>query len=98
VLKKTNRQTDQLSLQGWPPSSTALPVRITGPGNYSTAKYIRRNVPIQNRTCESRSTVCILSPSCPVGEPGGVLLPGLLIEKENAYLGSFSADPEDIKS
>jgi len=34
----------------------------------------------------------------PVGEPGGVCLLGLLIEEEDAYLGSFSMDPEDIKS
>jgi hypothetical protein len=34
----------------------------------------------------------------PVGELGGVCLLGLLREKENAYLGSFSMDPEDIKT
>jgi hypothetical protein len=34
----------------------------------------------------------------PVGEPGGVCLLGLLRGKENAYLGSSSVDPEDIKS
>ena len=33
----------------------------------------------------------------PVGEPGGLCLLGLLREKENAYLGSFSVDPEGIK-
>ena len=32
------------------------------------------------------------------GDPGGVRLLGLLREKENAYLGSSSVDPEDIKS
>ena len=34
----------------------------------------------------------------PVGEAGGVRVPGLLREKENAYLGPFFLDPEDIKS
>jgi len=34
----------------------------------------------------------------PVGEPGGVRLLGLLKEKENAYLDSFSMDPEVIKT
>jgi len=34
----------------------------------------------------------------PVGEPGAVCFPGLLREKENAYLGSFSVDTEDINS
>jgi len=33
----------------------------------------------------------------PVGETGGVRLLGHLTEKENAYLGSFSVDPEGIK-
>jgi hypothetical protein len=33
----------------------------------------------------------------PAGEPGGVRLLGHLSEKENAYLGSFFLDPEDIK-
>jgi len=32
----------------------------------------------------------------PAGEPGGVRLLGLLREKENAYLGSPSVDPEGI--
>ena len=36
-------------------------------------------------------------PRGPVGEPGEVCLLQLLREKENAYLGSFSMDPEDIK-
>ena len=34
----------------------------------------------------------------PFGEFEGVRLLGLLREKENAYLGSPSVDPEDIKS
>jgi len=34
----------------------------------------------------------------PVGGPGGVHLLGILRGKEHAYLGSFSMDPEDIKS
>ena len=34
----------------------------------------------------------------PVGETGGVRLLALLIGKEKAYLGSFSVDPENIKS
>jgi hypothetical protein len=33
----------------------------------------------------------------PVGETGQVRLLGLLREKENAYLGSFLLDSEDIK-
>ena len=34
----------------------------------------------------------------PVGETGGVHLLGLLREQQNAYLGSSSLDPDDIKS
>ena len=34
----------------------------------------------------------------PAGEPGEVRLLGLLRERENAYLGSSSVDPEDTKS
>jgi hypothetical protein len=34
----------------------------------------------------------------PVGEPEGVRLLGLLREKGNAYVGSFSVDPDDIKT
>jgi len=33
-----------------------------------------------------------------MGNLEGVRLLGLLIEKENAYLGSFILDPGDIKS
>jgi len=33
-----------------------------------------------------------------LGNPEGIYLLELLTEKENAYLGSFSFDPEDIKS
>jgi hypothetical protein len=39
-----------------------------------------------------------LSSQGPVGEPGGVRLLGLLREKEKAYLGSSSVEPEHIKS
>ena len=34
----------------------------------------------------------------PVEELGGFRLLGLLAEKENAFLGSSSVDPENIKS
>ena len=34
----------------------------------------------------------------PVEEPEGVRLLRLLRKKDNAYLGSFFLDPEDIKS
>jgi len=39
-----------------------------------------------------------LSPQGLAGKSGGVCLLGFLREKENAYLGSSSVDPEDIKS
>jgi len=34
----------------------------------------------------------------PIWEPGGVHLLGLSRVKEDAYLSSFSMDPEDIKT